>query len=480
MRSSLPRWTAALLCFGGLAAGCIPSLQGNEPREVRKDVPKSFRTGEVAPSSAGTMAERSWHELFASPALRALVDTALRNNRELHIQFQELVIAQSEVSARRGEYQPKVKAGVGAGLDKSSRHTSQGVSDDAHGLPDPLGNFALGASASWELDIWQKLSHATKAAQLRYLASIEARHFLMTQLVAEIARSYYELIGLDNELEVLERNIEVQTKALEVVRIEKLAGRTTELAVQRFEAEVLKNKSRRYELEQERVQTENRINFLLGRYPEGVHRDAEEFKSPLPSELRAGLPSALLTNRPDVRQAELELEAVQFDVKAARAAFYPSLSIDANVGYRAFNAAHLVATPDSVFYGLAGNLTAPLLNRKAIEAQYRGANARQIQAVYRYEQTLLQAFTEVANQLAAIDNLQKSYDLGAQQVAALGRSVDISTTLFQSARADYMEVLLTRRDSLEAEVSLLETKRRQWQAVVTMYQALGGGWRSEP
>src|SRR5690606_3486667 len=155
--------------------------------------------------------------------------------------------------------------------------------------------------------------------------------------------------------------------------------------------------------------------------------------------------------RPDVRRAELELEAAKLDVKAARAAFYPSPSIDAEVGYRAFNAEHLVSTPASLVVGLAGKLPAPLLHRKAIEAQYRSANARQIQAVFAYEQTLLQAFTDVANQLAATENLRRSYELQAQQVDTLHRSVEISNVLFQSARADYMEVLMTRRDALEAE-----------------------------
>jgi outer membrane protein TolC len=185
----------------------------------------------------------------------------------------------------------------------------------------------------------------------------------------------------------------------------------------------------------------------------------------------------LLENRPDVRRAALELEAAKLDVQVAKAAFYPSLTIDAGVGYRSFNAAHLVSTPESLGYGLAGSLSAPLLNRAAITAEYRSSNARQIKAVYEYEKTLLQAFTDVATQLSTIANLQKSYTLQAEQVDTLARSVEISGVLFQSARADYMEVLLTRRDSLEAQVEIIETKRRKFQAVVALYQALGGGWR---
>ena len=479
MSSSASSIIAALACLCAVATGCAPSLKGNAPREPNARTPASF----AAETSATTLpttsaAQKTWRELFTSADLASLVDAALGNNRELNIQLQEIIVARNEVSARRGDYLPKVSAGAGAGLEKVGKDTSQGRSDEAHGVPEHLGDFQFGLKGSWEIDVWKKLRNAAKAAGLRYLATVEAKNFLTTQIIAEIARSYYELIALDNQIAILLRNIEVQANALEVVKLEKQAARVTELAVQRFEAEVLKNRSRLYNLEQERIEAENRINFLVGRYPQRVARNAEEFKAPLPLDLAAGLPAQLLENRPDVRQAELQLAASKLDVSVAKAGFYPSLSIEAGVGYRSFNAAHLVTTPESLVYNVAGNLSAPLLNRAAIEAQYRSANAKQLQAVFNYEKTLLQAFTDVANQLAMIGNLQKSYDLQSRQVDTLARSVEISGILFQSARADYMEVLLTRRDSLEAQMELVETRRRQLQAMVSVYQALGGGWRS--
>ena len=481
-RAHLSSSVVALACVCSISAGCVPSLKGNEPREANKTVPTTFGAADRevgAPSSQTTSAaQKKWSELFSSPELRTLIEAALENNRELNVQIQEIIIAQNEVSARQGEYLPKVNAGAGAGVEKVGKYTSQGASDDATKLPENLGNFTFGLTGSWEIDVWKKLRNAAKAAGFRYLASIEARNFTATQIIAEIARSYYELIALDNNIDILGRNIELQRDALEVVRLEKQAARVTELAVQRFEAEVLKNRSRIYDLEQARVQTENRINFLVGRYPQPVKRSAQEFKSALPDGIQSGLPSYLLDNRPDVRQAGLELEAAKLDVKVAKAAFYPSLSIDAGVGYRSFNAQHLVATPESLAYGLAGNLSAPLLNRAAITAYYRSANARQLQAVFNYEKTLLQAFADVANQLAMIENLQKSYELQSQQVDTLARATEVSNVLFLSARADYMEVLLTRRDSLEAQMELIETKKRQFLAVVNIYQALGGGWRT--
>lgn len=468
---SLSKRIAALaLCC--TAVGCVPSLDGNEPREPNKKVPENFGS-----ASSTSEAQKKWNEFFVSPELKGLIETALKNNQELNIQLQEIIIAKNEVYARKGEYLPKVNARAGAGIEKPGDHTSQGVSDEAHGVPDNLGNFQFGFTGTWEVDIWKRLRNAAAAADMRYRSTIEARNWTITQVVAELSRSYYELLALDQQIDILRKNIELQTNVLEIVKLEKLAAKVTELAVQRFEAEVLKNRSRLFDVEQERVQTENRINFLVGRYPQKIERNMEELNAALPDNLQSGLPSQLLENRPDVRQAELQLEAAKLDVKVAKAAFYPALSIDASLGYRSFSAAHIIDTPGSIAYDLAGNLTAPLLNRAAITADYRSANAKQIQAVFNYEKTLLQAFTDVANTLSLIANLQKSYELQSQQVETLARATDTSQILFQSARADYMEVLLTRRDSLEAQLERLETKKRQYVGLVSIYQALGGGWR---
>jgi multidrug efflux system outer membrane protein len=466
----------ALACV--FILGCVPSLERNPPREANKAVPASYGApASAVDAAAPAPTQRSWRDFFTDPELRALIDAALANNQELNVRLQEIIIARSEIMARQGEYLPKVDARAGAGIEKVGRYTSQGTADEANGVPRNLQQYAFGFAASWEVDVWKKLRAAAQAASYRYLASVEGKNFMVTQLVAEIASAYYELMALDNRLEVLQRNIAIQQNALEIVELEKQAARVTQLAVQRFEAEVLKNQSRQYELEQQRIEVENRINFLVGRFPQRVARNSARFKAPLTGFARSGVPAQLLDNRPDVRQAELELAAAQLDVRSAKTMFYPALRIDAGVGYESFNIKHLVATPESLLYNLAGSLTAPLLNRRAIKAQYQTANARQLQAVFNYERTLLSAFTEVVNKLALIGNLQASYDLQAQQVRVLTQSIEISNVLFQNARADYVEVLLTRRDCLDAEMELIETKNRQMRAMVDVYQALGGGWR---
>jgi NodT family efflux transporter outer membrane factor (OMF) lipoprotein len=300
---------------------------------------------------------------------------------------------------------------------------------------------------------------------------------MVTNLIAEIANSYYELLALDNELDILEQNIKIQSNALSIVKQQKQAARVTELAVRRFEAQVLNIRGLKFRIQQNIVETENRINFLLGRFPQPIQRDASGFVNLKPDRLYAGVPVQLLENRPDIKQAEYELEAAKLDVKVAKARFYPSLSITAGAGLEGINPAYFIKTPEAMLYSLAGELTAPLINRKGIQADYNSANARQLKAVYNYEQTILKAYVEVVNQQNMLQNLEKTFDLKEQEVEALNESVKISNRLFASARADYMEILLTQRDALESKFQLIETKERQMNAFINMYKTLGGGWR---
>lgn len=464
-------------CFAILFGACsLPSNLVQRPEN--KTTPGQYGT---APDSVNS-GRLKWREFFTDPYLTTLIDSALRNNQEYNITLQEINVAQNEIKARRGEYLPFVNLQAGAGVEKVGRYTRDGSVEanseiqPGQAFPDPLPDYMVGAVASWEVDIWKKLRNAKKAAVSRYLATIEGRNFMVTNLIAEIANSYYELMAADNQLEILKRNIQIQQNALEIVKLEKQAAKVTELAVKKFEAEVLKNQSRQFEIRQRITETENRINFLVGRFPQPVLRNSQSFFDLVPDTIHAGIPSHLLLNRPDIRQAEQQLAASKLDVMSARANFYPNLTIMAGVGYQAFKPQFLFSTPESMIYSMAGQLMAPLINRNAIKAYYYSATSKQIQNVYNYERTVLNAYIEVVNQLSNINNLKRSYDLKTKQVAALTESIDISTRLFKSARADYMEVLMTQRDALESKFELIETKMQQMNARVNIYQALGGGW----
>jgi multidrug efflux system outer membrane protein len=473
----LNRYIPVLLFTVLYAAGCkIPA--GTQITENRT-TPSSYGSN----SDTTNAASIQWRRFFTDRYLVSLIDTALQNNQELNITFQELEIARNEIRLRQAPLSPVVGIRAGAGVEKVGRYTSQGAGDASTEIkpgkevPDPLTDFVAGAYASWELDIWKKLRNAKKAAITRYLSSVEGRNFVITDLVAEVANSYYELLALDNQLEIVRQNIALQKNALEIVKIQKSAAKVTELAVQKFEAEVLGSQGVEYDLLQRTRETENRINFLLGRFPQPILRERSDFLTTANPVINSGTPAQLLANRPDVKRAELDLAAAKLDVKVARAEFYPSIGLSGGIGFQSFRPSYLLTFPESLLYSLAGDLAAPLVNRNGIKAEYASANARQVQAVFNYQRSILNAYMEVSTQLSNIENLQKKYDLKAQQVEALKRSIDISNLLFSSARADYLEVLMTQRDAFETRLELVETKRDQLNAAVNVYRNLGGGWR---
>jgi NodT family efflux transporter outer membrane factor (OMF) lipoprotein len=443
-------------------------------------VPESFGAKNLDTINTGSM---KWRAFFKDQNLIDLIDTALKNNQELNITLQEIEIAKNDIRVKKGLLLPSAGVRAGAGIEKVGRYTSQGAGDATTEIkpgvemPDPLGDFTIAAYANWEVDIWKKLRNSKKAAVNRYLATVEGRNFVITNLIAEVADSYYELLALDGQLEIVKQTIELQTNALEIVKIQKQAARATELGVQKFQAEVLTSRSLEFDILQKIKKNENKINFLLGRYPQEVKRTNSNFLALLPAEVNSGIPSQLLMNRPDVKQAELELVAAKLDVKVARAEFYPSLDISAAFGVQAFKPSYLFTFPESILYSLAGDLAAPLINRNAIKAEFSSANARQLQALYNYDRTILNAYLEVSNQLSKIYNLQKSYDLKSQQVDALNKSIEVSNDLFKSARVDYFEVLMTQRDALESKLELIDTKKEQLNAAVYVYRDLGGGWK---
>lgn len=480
MKMSTKKRLGSWLLIAGLAvtiAGCKDLKLVTKTENTY--TPASYQGSQDTLNSAKTQ----WNQFFKDPHLISLIDTALKNNQELNIVMQEITIAKAEVRAKKGEFLPSANLQVGAGVDKVGRYTRNGALEANNEIapgkefPEPMSDMIVGVNASWEVDIWRKLRNSRDAAANRYLASVEGKNFMVTHLVSEIANSYYELVALDNKLQILNQTIEIQSNALQIVKMQKIAGMVSELAVKKFEAEVLKNQSHVYYIRQSIIEAENKINFLVGRFPQPVERNSANFTDLVPDTIYSGIPSQLLQNRPDIRKAELELVATKFDLKAARADFYPSLRLTAGAGFNAFNVRYFIKAPQSLIYNIAGDLIAPLINRNAIKAKYFSANAKQIQAAYNYEKAILNGYIEVTNSLSKISNLKKSYDLKTQQVQALTQSITISTNLFSNARADYMEVLMTQRDAVESKFELIEMKQQQLSSWISMYQALGGGWK---
>lgn len=433
-----------------------------------------------------SIAQQTWSTFFDDPFLVRLIDTALANSLDVRIAAQRIEQARAAYAYSQGYLMPQVNLAASAGVDRYGQYTMSGVgnydtnlSDNVHGsqlAPNPTPDFFLGARSTWEIDLWGKLHNRRKAAYLRLLASQEGRHLVITSLVAEIARYYYALLALDGEQEIIQKNIELQQNAVELVRVQKLAGRVTELAVQQFTAQLLNTRSRQRRIQQQIIDTENQLNKLLGRFPQPISRGKSLQEWELPGQVLAGLPEQMLSRRPDIRQAELELQAANVDIDVARAAFLPSLNLSAYVGVNAFRASVLL-DPASLAAGILGGLTAPVFNRRFLKADYSQSVAQSREAFYRYRQTVQTGFSEVVTNLRGVENYRAVADLQAQEVDVLEQAVATSNDLFAGGYASYLEVITAQRSVLEAELALINTKQAQFLALTELYRALGGGWQ---
>jgi multidrug efflux system outer membrane protein len=454
--------------------GCAlrPSQAPEQP------LPSEFQDSGTTGPSIGAL---PWRSYFGDPRLVALIDEGLRNNLDLAIAVQRIEQTRTAVTRTTGAMLPRVDGVVGAAVRRYGLYTMDGAGNattditTGRRVPTNLGDFYLGVQASWEIDAWGRLRKMKAAAKAEVLASVEWLHFVQTTLVANIAIAWFDLQALDYIREVVERSIASQERALEVVRLQFAAGRVTQLAVQQFEAQLLDTRALLVELIQETQELEIALNVLLGRFPEPIERAAPLSFEPLP-EVALGLPSELLQLRPDVRQAEFQVEASKLQLEAARAEFFPRVNISAFVGLQAFNPAYLFSLPESIAYSLVGGIVAPLINRKAIRAQFEWADSVQLEAMYNYQAVVLSAFAEASASLVKLASTDELVVLKQAQKAAVEQAVASAELLYRAGKASYLEVLLAQQAALDADLDLIDAWRKQRLASVLVYKSLGGGW----
>jgi len=442
-------------------------------------MPASFNNQKSSTSIAGV----KWRQYFADVRLQKLIDTAISNNIDLQIALQRIEMSRSSVKLANGALLPQVSLNVGGSVRKFGLYTMDGAGNASTEItpgqivPEHLPDYYLGLQSSWEIDIWGKLRNQRKSAISQYLSSIEGTNFVISNLVADVAIYYSELLALDNELDIVRQTIQKQQEALEVVRLQKEAGRANELAVQQFNAQLLNTQVLEKNVHQQIIEAENKVNFLLGRYPQPIERTKGIFFKEIPQQISAGFPSQLLANRPDIREAEFQIEASKFDLKAAKAAFYPNFNITASFGFQAFNPEFLFSSPASIAYSVMGTLVAPIINMNALKARFNTAKANQLTAMYNYQKTILNAYVEVANELSNIQNLHQINSLKKQQSEVLKQAVDTSNELYKYGRASYLEVLMAQQSALQANLELVQATKQQRISTINIYKALGGGWR---
>lgn len=476
LMEKMTKWTLVLTTVGLLVSSCAPMQKALPAREA---LPAAYSSGPAEPGFSGSIL---WREWVVDPQLRDLFERALDRNLELKYLEQAIGMSDAELMARKGEYLPFVALVANSEGARVGTYTRWGAVEKQIDIvpgeenPEFLRNSQLGLSMQWEVDLWQKLRNRKRSAVKEWLASKEAKHLAQTALLAEITHLYYEICALDLQEQTLQKTIDIQLEALEIVKLLKANGREDALAVLRYEAEVKKNQSILYHLDQRKTEFLATLSVILAE-PSGRLKIASspmlEVSVPL---VKTGISSEMLQYRPDIRKAELEMQAVHFEVKAARAAFYPQLVLRAGGGVEAFKQAYLNFSPEALAYSLAGEFLGPLLNRTALKSAYRRANAHQIQVALDYQKTVLNAYGEVVSQLNKQMNMANALAQQEEQVDLLQKGVGISKQLFQSARVDYVEVLMTQREALEAQMEWIETKKEQWFAWVDLYVALGGGW----
>lgn len=462
----------------------ISALSGCAALDTNLSIPeKAIPAGFQTQKSTTTIANINWRTYFADPPLIKLIDTAISHNLDLQMALQRIEVSRSSVKLANAAMLPQVTLNASAGIRRFGLYTMDGAGNisteitPGQTVPVDLPDYYLGLQSSWEIDVWDKLKNQRKSAVSQYLASIEGTKFVISNLVADVAIHYNELLGLDNELDFIRQTIQKQQEALDVIKFQKEVGRANELAVQQFKAQLLNTQVLEKNVLQQIRETENRINFLLGRYPQPVARTKEALFKEVSPHISTGFPSQMLANRPDIRQAEFQIEASKFDLKAAKAAFFPNFNITANVGFQAFNPEFLFQSPASIAYSFMGAIVAPIINMNALKAQFNTAKASQLSAMYDYQKTILNAYVEVANELSNIENLKQINALKKQQSEVLNQSVETAHELYKYSRANYLEVLIAQQSALQSKIELIDVLKKQRIAAVNVYKALGGGWR---
>lgn len=463
------RSVAYFLLIAGLISGCKISTPPALPEPVT--MPDTY-IGNTDTLTDGTI---HWQEFFTDPLLVNLIETGLQNNFDMLTAIERVKMARADYTIRAGALLPSLHGSLTTDMEGiNANMIPDGDQDPA--LSNLKEEYFFGLQSSWEVDLWGKLRSRKKAAYARFLASEKGKHLVTTALVAEIARLYYELLAVDNELEVVRKNIDFQKIALEIINIQKIGGRATELAVQQFTAQLLFTKALEKQKEQHVIELETELNLLLGRYPQTIPRTKDISELELPQTIHEGIPSKLLLNRPDIQQAELELVAAKADLEAARAAFLPSLTIHPYVGFNAIKPSLLLQTPESLAAGLLGGITAPIFNKKRIRSAFNRSVAERAAAFYNYQKTIINGYGEVVNNIRGIDNQEQVYALKEQEVEVLLNAVSTSNVLFTSGYATYLEVITAQKSVLEAELELANIKKGIFHSVIGLYKALGGGW----
>jgi outer membrane protein, multidrug efflux system len=464
------RYQATLLVIAGWLAGCAVGPDYERPEVL---TPTDWRNGPEARDSLGDL---GWWQLFKDPALHELITTAVVANRDLQVAVARVLDSRARLGVARAAQFPQVNA---SGSYQYTRPFSKNSPMLQGGEIFTGDDWQAGMDLTFELDLWGRLRRGTEAARAELLASEETRRVVLMTLVADVARTHFDLLELDDELEIARRTLRTRQASLELQRRRFGQGLSTQLDVERAEAEVAVAAATVPDLERHIAQTENGLSVLLGRNPGPIVRGVPLDGQRLPPEVPAGLPSALLERRPDIRQAEQTLVAANARIGAAKAEYFPKISLTGMLGVESVSLSDLF-TGGSRFWSIGPTMTVPLFTAGRTSNTVKGFEARQQQAATQYLQTIQQAFREVEDALVFHRKVREIRTERERRVAATRRALSLATLRYERGLATQLDVLDAQRQLFSAELDLASITRDQLTAVVQLYKALGGGWQSQP
>lgn len=441
----------------------------NYERPNVENVDALYRTDNLSTDSIG-MASISWQELFTDPILSQYISEGLENNLDIRIAIQQMAAAEAYMKQGKAGYLPSVGAKVAVTHQELAANSQFGSF-----FSGSINQYEFSGNLSWEADIWGKIRSKRRATLASYLQSTAAHKAVKTELIAQIATTYYQLLALDEQYKVTEFTIENRKRSLETIESLKDAGNVTQVAVDQTAAQLYNARVLLVDLEMYIFRTENTLNLLLGKPVQNIERGLLKTQN-LDSELNTGVPALLLRNRPDVMAAEYDLINAFELTNVARSSFYPSLTLSGTAGFQSLDPSKWFDA-GSLFATLIGGITQPIFNQREIRTQYEVSQAQQEQSLLNFRKTLLIAGQEVSNALFEYDTETRKYDFRIKEVEALRRAEDNSEILLNNGFGNYLDLLTARQAALNAELSVIDNRLNQLQAVVSLYRALGGGWQ---
>ncbi|MBW4361576.1 TolC family protein [Flavobacterium taihuense] len=445
--------------------------------ETPKDAfPENFRNASVSKDTA-SIGDVEWKNFFTERDIIQLIDSAVVRNNDLQIATKNIEIAQYRFTQSKWGNVPQANLFVTANTNNPSDNSFTGRTLDQALGAKHIDDFSTGVSLSWEADIWGKIKNQKKGAFASYLQSEEVKKALQTTIVANVSSGYYNLLMLDAQLEIAKKNVQLIDSTTTIIKLKFDAGQVTSLAIQQSEAQKLNAAQLVPLLEQNIAIQENALSVLTGSFPNSKKRSIALSTIEVKNNASIGIPSSLVSRRPDVKSAELALKNANATVGITKADLYPALRITAQGGLNSFESSNWFNIPASLFGTVAGGLTQPLLNNKKLKTQYNIAVAEREIAVLNFRQSVLVAVSEVSNALIRVEKLNQQQYFLQERVKTLHQAIKNSKMLFQNGMAEYLEVLSAQANLLQSELELADIKRAQLTANTELYRALGGGWR---